>query len=209
MTKLSYAVVLAVVVAPMLCGAKTGDGGVGKRVALSRCNSQTIDDASHAVRDYDRHTPGGSQTQMLQRYGAIAGVISTLGEEREILNSVCSSDSERAGLFTQIDATMAWALVLEGDVSARLNAACPAAARAFPTMMVADAWLVLANAINRANGNVPPAFSDVIARAKASADGVGLVLPAWSDTSQYWRDQVHAKAKAAIATCPSPSPTPT
>jgi hypothetical protein len=41
------------------------------------------------------------------------------------------------------------------------------------------------------------------------ATAVGLTLPAWSETSAYWRDQVHAKAKAAIATCPSPSPSPT
>ncbi|MBV8067221.1 MAG: hypothetical protein JO113_04525 [Candidatus Eremiobacteraeota bacterium] len=209
MTKLSYALILTFSLAVAIGMQKPGDATASTSIAVGRCNGQTIDDASQAVRNYDRHGPGPSQTQLLQRYGAIAGIIATLGEEREILNSVCSSDAERAALFTQIAGTMAWAFVLEGDVAARLNAACPAAAHAFPTMMLADAWLVLANAINQDNGDVPPAFADVISKIQASAEGVGLALPAWSDTSQYWRDQVHARAKAAIATCPSPSPTPT
>ena len=176
-------------------------------VAESRCNSQTIDEASARVRDYDRHSPGGNTGQLLQRYGAITDVITVLNEEREILNSVCSADAQ-APLFAKIAATAAWALVLEADVAARLNASCPAAAKAFPTMMLADAWLSLANVVNEEGGTVPPSFNDVASRIQTRAQGIGLVLPPWRDTSQYWRDQTHATAKAAIATCPSPSPAP-
>jgi len=175
-------------------------------VAENRCNAQTIDEASARIREYDRHSSGGA-AQLLARYGAIADVIAVLSEEREILSSVCSADAQ-APLFAKIAATTASALILEGEVAARLNASCPAAAKAFPTMMLADAWLSLANVVNDEGGTVPPSFSDVASRVQTGAQAVGLALPPWRDTSQYWRDQVHAQAKAAIATCPSPSPAP-
>jgi hypothetical protein len=178
-------------------------------VAANRCNSQTIDDASQHLRDYDRHTPNGSSSQLYARYGAIADLVAVLNEEREILDSVCSNDAQRSALFTQIAANAAWALVLEADVAARLNATCPAAAQELPTMMLSDAWLALANIVNEDNGKVPPAFNDVIPKVQARAAAVNLTLPVWAQTSAYWRDQVHTKAKAAIATCPSPSPSPT
>jgi hypothetical protein len=178
-------------------------------VAANRCNGQTIDEASARMRDYDRRSPGGSIAQLTLRYGAIAEVLSVLNEEREILNSICSSDAQRAQFFAQIAATVAWALALEADVAARLNASCPAAAKALPTMMLSDAWLALANVVNEDGGTVPAQFREVIPKVQDRAQAVDLTLPAWSETSAYWRDQVHAKAKTATATCPSPSPTPT
>ena len=177
-------------------------------VAVDRCNGQTIDDASARIRDYDRHPPGGSSAQLIARFGAIADVMQVINEERQILESVCSSETQRAAFVEQIAETAAWALALEADVAARLNASCPAAAQALPTMMLSDAWLSLANVVNGDGGTVPKRFSDVIPKVQTRAQAVGLVLPAWSETSAYWRDQVHAKAKAAVATCPTPSPTP-
>jgi len=177
-------------------------------LAANRCNSQTIDDASGRVRDYDRHAPGGGAAQLLRRYGAIADVLSMLNEEREILDSICSSDAQRAPLFAQIAAFSAWALALESDVAARLNASCGAASEALPAMMLADAWLGLANVINANGGTVPPAFAEVIPKIQMRAAAVGLALPSWPDTSAYWRDQVRARSKSAIAACPSPSPSP-
>jgi hypothetical protein len=177
-------------------------------IAIGRCNGQTVDDMSGRLRDYDRHTPGSSNAQLLARFGAIADVLSTLGEEHEILKSVCASESQTVGLFAQIAALTAWAFVLEADVAGRLNASCTAAARGFPTMMLADAWLALANRVNEDNGAVPTAFNDVIPKIQTRAQAVDLTLPAWSETSQYWRDQIHTKEKAAIATCPSPGPSP-
>jgi len=178
-------------------------------VASNRCNGQTIDDASSRIRDYDRHGPRDSSAQLLQRYGAIADVVATLNEERDILDSVCSSDAQRAPLFAQIAEYSAWALALESDVAAKLNASCPAAASALPAMMLADAWLALANVVNSNNGVVPTTFSDVIPKVRTRAGAAGLTLPAWTDTSAYWAGQVREKAKAAIATCPTPSPSPT
>ncbi len=113
-------------------------------VAANRCNSQMIDDASSRVRDYDRRGPGSGSAKLLQRYGALAELISTLNEERDVLDSMCASDAQRAPLFAQIAAYSAWALALESDVAAKLNASCPAAATALPAMMLADAWLALA-----------------------------------------------------------------
>jgi len=205
MSRLPHAV-LAVLVLLALAVPAAVPAATPVLVAANRCNEQTIDEAAARVRDFDRHGPGAGTAQQVQRFGAIAEIIATLNEEREILNTLCSSDAERANYFAQIAATMAQALALEGDVAAKLNAACPPAAKAFPTMMLADAWLALANVINENGGAVPESFHDVIPKIQTRAQAVELALPPWADTSAYWRDQIHAKAKAAIATCPSPSP---
>jgi hypothetical protein len=178
------------------------------QVAVNRCNSQTVDDAYARVRDFDRHAPGGTSDDLLQRIGAITGLLATLREEREILDSICTSDAARAPLFAQIAATTAWALTLESDVAVRLNASCPPAARALATMMLSDAWLTMANVVNDSGGPVPAIFVDVISKVQSRAQAVGLTLPAWADTSAYWRDRVRDRAKADVATCPSPSPSP-
>ncbi|MFY9739341.1 MAG: hypothetical protein WAK11_09865 [Candidatus Cybelea sp.] len=179
------------------------------QVAVNRCNSQTVDDAYARVRDFDRHAPGPSPDDLLQRIGAITGLLATLREEREILESICASDAARAPLFAEIAATSAWALTLESDVAIQLNHSCPAAARALATMMLSDAWLAMANVVNDSGGPVPAIFADVITKVQRRAQAVGLTLPPWADTSAYWRDRVHDRAKADVTTCPSPSPAPT
>jgi hypothetical protein len=196
-----------------LCAALVGAAAplraaVPVEVAVNRCNSQTVDDAYARVRDFDRHAPGGSASDLLQRIGAITGLIATLREERDILDSICASDAARAPLFAQIAATTAWALTLESDVAARLNASCPAAAQGFSKMMLSDAWLTMANAVNDSGGQVPAILTGVIPKVQSRAQAVGLTLPPWADTSAYWRDQVHKQAEADLATCPSPSPSP-
>jgi hypothetical protein len=207
MRKFLHIMVLVAVAALLGTGAPVR-AAMRVEVAVNRCNGQTIDDASTKVRDYDRHGPGGSSARLLQRYAAIAEVISVLNEERQILDSVCSSDAQKAPFFAQVAAFSAWALALESDVAAKLNASCGAAAKALPTMMLSDAWLGLATVVNNDGGTVPTAFGDVIPKIQTRAQAVGLTLPAWADTSAYWSNQVHAKAKAAIATCPSPTPSP-
>jgi hypothetical protein len=179
------------------------------QVAVNRCNSQTVDDAYARVRDLDRHAPGAGPDDLLQRIGAITGLLATLREEREILESICASDAARAPLFAQIAATTAWALTLESDVAVRLNASCPPAAQALAKMMLSDAWLAMANVVNDSSGPVPAIFTDVIAKVQSRAQAVGMTLPPWADTSAYWRDRVHDRAKADVTTCPSPSPKPT
>jgi hypothetical protein len=175
--------------------------------AASRCNSLTIDSESARIRDYDRHPPADAPNALVTRYGAIADVISTLTEEHGILNSVCAAESQKIPLFAQIAAVSAWATALESDIAGRLNASCPGAAKAFPTIMLADAWLSLANVVNENGGVVPAEFAEVTPKIQSRAQAVGLTLPAWADTSQYWRDQLDAKEKPIIQACPSPSPT--
>jgi len=195
----------------LVCVALAGAGaplraGTPVRVAVNRCNSQTVDEAYARVRDFDRHAPGSSASDLLQRIGAITGLLATLREERDILDSICASDAARAPLFAEIAATTAWALTLESDVAAKLDASCPAAAQAFPKLMLSDAWLSMATVINDSGGPVPAIFTDVIPKVQSRAQAVGLTLPSWADTSAYWRDQVHSQAKATVATCPSPTP---
>ncbi len=208
MSKLPYVAFAVVCVAIPFSRPAAALSAAPVEVAATRCNGQTIDDASGRVRDYDRHAPGNSSAALVVRYGALAEVISVLNEEHEILNNICSSDAQKAPFFAQIAATSAWALVLQADLAARLNASCPAGAKALPTMMIADAWLALANVVNDEDGNVPPAFANVIPKVQTRAQTLGLALPAWPETSAYWRDQVHAAAKTQVAACPSPSPSP-
>jgi hypothetical protein len=176
-------------------------------VAATRCNSLTIDGASARIRDYDRHPPADTPSALVARYGAIADVVTTLGEEHGILNGICTSEAQKTPLLAEIAAMSAWAVALESDIAARLNASCPPAAKAFPTIMLADAWLSLANVVNAAGGTVPAEFNEVVPKIQSRAQAVGLTLPAWADTSQYWRDQLDAKEKPLIQACPSPSPT--
>ncbi len=206
MSKLPYVALGVACMVLQFAGPPAARSAAPVEIAANRCNAQTIQDASQRVGDYDRHAPRDGTSSLLTRYGALAEVISVLNEEREILNNICSTDAQKAPLFAQIAATSAWALVLQADLAARLNASCPAAAKALPTMMIADAWLALGNVVNDQNGSVPTAFKDVIAKVQNNAQKFGLTLPPWSETSAYWRDQVHAQAKAEIATCPSPSP---
>jgi hypothetical protein len=199
---------LLVAALAMLGVTTPGRAAIPLMVAVNRCNGQTIGESSARVRDYDRHPPAGNQAALLKRYALLSEVINTLNEEREILDSVCASDAHQAGYFADIAATSALALVLEADVTARLNAACAAAAAAFPSMILADAWLTLAGIVNEQSGTVPTSFNDVIPKVQSRALSLSLALPTWADTSAYWRDQVRAKAKEAIATCPTPSPSP-
>lgn len=198
---------LALAVAAQLVTLQPARAGAAAVLADNRCNDAMINDATRRVDDYDRHAPGNGTAQLVQRYAALADLMATINEEQQILDSVCSSDAQRAPLFAQIAATTAWTLTLESDVAARLNTSCPAAATGLPTMMLADAWLALANVVNNNNGAVPAAFSAVTPKVESRAQTVGLTLPAWVDASAYWRDQIHQKEKAAIAgACPSPGP---
>jgi len=176
--------------------------------AVNRCNTQVVDESYARIRDYDRKSPGTGTGDLMRRFAAIADVLTTLREEREIVDSLCSTDAARAPLFAEIAASIAWALTLEADIAGALNTSCPAAQKALPTMMLADAWLAMANVINENNGTVPPLFADTIAKVRTRAATVGLTLPAWSDTSRYWSDNVAATAKKEAATCPSPTPPP-
>jgi hypothetical protein len=202
------AAALALALVAQLGAPQPAHAGGPIRLADNRCNDETINEASGRVSNYDRHPPGNGAAQLLQRYAALSDVLAMMSEERQILESLCSTDAQRAPLFARIAATSAWTLALESDVAARLNASCPAAATGLPTMMLSDAWLSLANVVNDENGTVPAEFSTVVPKVQSRAQAVGLTLPSWADTSAYWRDQVHAKQKAAIATCPSPSPAP-
>ena len=178
--------------------------------AAGRCSSQTTDEGYARVRDYDRHPAGSTPQKLLARYSAIAEVLATMQEEREILDSICSGDSVRASLFAELAATVAWALALESDVAAKLNASCPAAAQALPSVMLADAWLDMANVINEGNGTVPPIFKDIIPKVQTRAAAVDLTLPVWADTSAYWRDGIRDESQSARRHLPSPpAPTPT
>ena len=132
MTRYLRLLVLTAVASVLVGAGAHARGTPPVELASNRCNSQTIDDASTKLRDYDRRGSSGNSAQLIQRYGAIVDVISVLNEERQILDGVCSSDAQRGPLFAQIASLSAWALTLESDIAVKLNASCGAAQTALP-----------------------------------------------------------------------------
>ena len=208
MTRLSIALVATVAAVISFARPAAADPPQPQTIALNRCNAQTVNDAGAHLHEYERRAARDGSAGLLQRYGALADIVSALSEEHEILDSICTDQAQRNALFAQVGAYSAWALALESDVAAKLNASCPAATKALPTMMLADAWLALANVVNDQGGAVPRPVSEVAPKIRTRADAISMALPEWPNTSNYWRDQVTANAKAAIAACPSPAPSP-
>ncbi|MGA8532687.1 MAG: hypothetical protein WB615_01115 [Candidatus Tumulicola sp.] len=176
--------------------------------AASRCNPRVIDDYQGQIRNYDAHPARGNSAALNARLGDIADILAALNEEHGVLDSMCATDTDKAPLFAQLNATTAWALALESDIAAKLNASCPPAAKALPSAMLAQAWLALAATVNDEGGNVPKSVAEVLPKVQTRAAALGLALPAYSETSAYWRDQIADQAKQAVAICPTPVPPP-
>lgn len=203
------AVVVIVALGPAVAPAAQSQGVVSAStvVAASRCNSREIGDAQTQIRNYEAHPPRDNPGALNDRLGSIADILQGLNEEHGVLDSVCP-DADKPPLYAQLNATVAWALALQSDIAAKLNVSCPPAAKALPAAMLAQAWLAIAASVNDNGGAVPKAVVDVIPKVQARAAVVGLTLPAYADTSAYWRDQVADQAKQAVATCPTPVPPP-
>jgi hypothetical protein len=177
-------------------------------VAADRCNSRMINDYEGQIRDDDAHPPRDNPPDLAKRFNDIGSILNALNQERGIVESLCTSDVAKAPLFAQIGATAAWGLALESDIALRLNQPCPSAAKAFAAAILAQAWLDLASVVNDNNGKVPAEIAGAAPRIQTRAAAIGLTLPAYAETSSYWRDQIGAKAKDAVAACPTTAPSP-
>jgi hypothetical protein len=177
--------------------------------AASRCNSRMIGDYAGEVRDYDAHPSAVDLASLQKRFNDINEVLKALGQERSVLDSVCTSDADKAPLFAYAGATASYALALQSDVAVRINQPCPDAARAVAKALLAPGWLNLAQVVNDAGGTPPKDVTEAAPRIQKRAAVLGLTLPVWADTSAYWRDQVANQAKAAIQACSSPAPSTT
>jgi len=91
-------------------------------------------------------------------------------------------------------------------VALRINQPCPAGAKGVATALIAQAWLDLAMVVNDAGGKPPKDVTDAAPRIQTRAAALSLTLPAFADTSAYWRDNLNKLARAAIETCPTPVP---
>jgi hypothetical protein len=167
-----------------------------------------INDYSAQIRDYDAHPPRGDLGELQKRFNDINEILQALGQERGVLDSFCSSDAEKAPLFNYIAATASYALALESDVAVRIDQPCPPAAKAVGQALLAQGWLNLATIVNEAGGTPPKDATDAAPRIQSRAATLGLTLPAWADTSAYWRDQISSQAKAAVEACSTPGPSP-
>jgi len=207
---LSAAMVAVVATGPAGAPAAQRFGAVSASAvaAASRCNSRTISDYQTEIRGYDARPPRDNPSALNARLGDIAEILDGLNEEHGVLDNICPNDADKAPLFAQLNATVAWALALQSDIAAKLNVSCPPAAKALPAAMLAQAWLAIAATVNDNNGMVPKALVDVIPKVQTRAAAIGLALPAYPDTSAYWRDQVADQAKQAVAGCPTPVPVP-
>jgi hypothetical protein len=195
-------------VGPASASAGGADGPSARVVAANRCNSRTISDYQGQIRNYEAHPPRSNPVDLNARLGDIADVLASLNEEHGVLDSFCATDADKAALFAQLNATVAWALVLQSDIAVKLNASCPPAAKALPAAMLAQAWLALAATVNDAGGTVPKSVAEIVPKVETRAAAIGLALPTYPETSAYWRDQIVDQARQAVAVCPTPVPVP-
>lgn len=193
---------------PPVASGGPGAGSATVVAAANRCNSRMISDYQTQIRTYEAHPPRSNPTDLNARLGDIADILAALSEEHNVLDSICATDSDKAPLFAQLNATTAWSLALQSDIAAKLNASCPPAAKALPAAMIAQAWLALAATVNDAGGTVPKSVAEITPKVQVRAAALGLTLPAYAETSAYWRDQVDDQAKQAVAICPTPVPPP-
>ncbi|MBV8489635.1 MAG: hypothetical protein JO199_03820 [Candidatus Eremiobacteraeota bacterium] len=171
-----------------------------------RCNATMVDTLQAQVREYDRQGSGGDAAARRKRFAALDGVLHELDEERGVLHAVCASDEPLAALDAQLSATAAWALVQQAGLGASLTT-CPAAGPYLETALLAQAWLDLATSAKDVQGNA--ALVAVQPKVEGRAAAAGLKLPAFADTSDYWRSQTDTQARAAAArVCAQPSPAP-
>jgi hypothetical protein len=204
---LSAAIIALVGLAPASAGV-AGWPSASTVAVANRCNSRMINDYQGQIRNYDAHPPRSNPAALNARLGDIADILSGLNEEHGVLDSFCATEADKAPLYAQLNATVAWALALQSDIAVKLNASCPPAAKALPAAMLAQAWLALAATVNDNNGTVPASIAEIIPKVRTRAAAVGLTLPAYPETSAYWRDQVTDVAKQAVAGCPTPVPVP-
>ena len=195
---------------PMGGAAAAGVGGQGTLLADvgGRCNSRMLNDLQASIREYDAHPAANNTGAQTKRFGEINQILTDLNEEHGILDNVCSGDAQTAELFGQLGATAAWALALESDLAPKLND-CAAAAKALQQAMLSQAWLDLANVVNNnSNGQVLPSIAEVAPKVQSRAQAIALTLPAYADTSAYWRDNNVKAARDAALACSSPTPSP-
>jgi hypothetical protein len=177
-------------------------------VAMDRCNDRMVNDYAEEVRNDDARPPRNNPADLEKRFDALSQLLAGLNQERGILDIMCSSDAQKTAYFAEIGAAAALALALQSDIAGKLQLPCAAGSKGFSQALVAQAWLDLASIVAAAGGTVPPNVAQVAPKVQSRAAAIGLTLPAYADTSGYWRDTIAAQAKTAIQGCPTPSPTP-
>jgi hypothetical protein len=182
--------------------------GAASVVAVDRCNGRMINDYAEEVRNDDARPPRNSPADLAKRFDDISQLLAGLNQERGILDIMCTSDAQKAPYFAQIGAAAAWALTLQSDIASKLEMPCAAGSKAFSQALLAQAWLDLASIVASTGGTLPPDVAQVAPKVQTHAAALGLTLPAYADTSSYWRDTISAQAKTAIEACPTPKPTP-
>ena len=199
---------LAVVLTAVVVGVAAGPVRAAGAVAFDRCNPRMADDYSGQIRDFEAHPVRGGANDMFKRLQAINDVLTAVNQERGVIDGVCSTQAQKAPIFAQLAATAAWGLGLQSDVLLQLGQPCPPAGKAMATALVSQGWLDLATSVNHNGGTVPEPVAQVVPKLQSRAAALGLTLPAFADTSAYWRDGLDTQAKAAMKACPTPLPSP-
>ena len=76
-------------------------------VAASRCNGREIDDDQNQIRDVERHLAGNDPNAIRVQLADLADTLNGLSEEHNVLDHVCTNDSDKLPLFQQINAATA------------------------------------------------------------------------------------------------------
>jgi hypothetical protein len=210
------ALILAAFVAavPLVAGAGTGalpNAARSEVAAANRCNGRMIDDYQIQIQGFERRPPGNDNA-IWQQLSELGDTLTALGEEHNVLDHVCASDTDKAPLFAQINAATATGLVIRANLTNKLYAPCPPAATAVAQAQIAQAWLAVAATINDQNGTIPVILAPVIPKIQMRAAAFGMALPTYTETSAYWRDQFANAVPPAMESCagklPTPPPTP-
>jgi hypothetical protein len=209
MKRLLWMLVIPVVLSTTLAAPVDVHASTLVAVDKVRCNERATNAYDEQMSDFEHHPPGNSLADLQKRLAEIGGVLTGIGQERNVLDNVCApGDPQRLQLFGHIAAVVATGFALISDLALQGGSSCPAGAKASADAFLAEAWLSLARIVNEVDGKVPPSIAPTIPKIQSRAAALGFALPAWADTSAYWRDQVKKAANDADAVCAAPPASP-
>ncbi|MDE2481543.1 MAG: hypothetical protein KGN02_05100 [bacterium] len=167
--------------------------------APTRCNGIVANALTDRARAFEAHPVGQPESE--HRFADAERLLAEIRQESEIVREACSDDAALLPVAQQLHAAAAVTYAVESDAAlARFGAACPAESPAIAAGFLAGAWLELAQGL-LPDGTLPSVLSDIAPDIRTRAAAVKFTLPAWGDTSNYWKTTVEAQGRQAIHDC--------
>ncbi len=162
-----------------------------------RCNGQVAD----ALADRAERLIAQRGREPDAQIAAGERLLGDIRGEAEIDAAVCPSEAALVPIARQLHAAAALAYLAQADAAlAKFAVACPLARDRIAAAFMAGAWLEVAQGVP-ATGEVPQLLAPIVPLIRARAAQVKLALPAFADTSNYWKTTVQAQGRTALARC--------